>query len=101
MADLVLIGLWVVGAGVGWWSTFSFEYQLSPNTRVLGAPMPMAAFHLEGPPGEEQWADYINVNLPLVVGANVISVALLAPCPVGLAFGLWCRHTKRRVEASS
>jgi hypothetical protein len=98
---LILILAWVVGASVGVWSTFSFEYYLSPKTRVLGAPMPIGFFHLEGPPGEEQWADYISMNMLLVAGANVIAVALLAPCPVGLAFWLWCRKVKGQVETGS
>jgi hypothetical protein len=95
---LVLFGAWVVGAAVGVWSTFSFEYRLSPNTRVLGAPMPMAAFHLEGPPGEEQWADYVNALLPLVICENGVTLALLASFPVSLTFWLWSRNAKRGVS---
>jgi hypothetical protein len=98
---LVLIGAWLVGARVSVWSTFSFEYQLSPTTRVLGAPMPVAALHLEGRPGEEQWADYIMPNMALDAGFNVATVALLASCPVGLAFWLWNRHTKKRAVPKS
>jgi hypothetical protein len=95
-----LIGAWFVGAAVGVWSSFFFEYPLSPKTRILGAPVPMGAFHLEGPPGKEQWADYINPNAHLALSSNVILIALLAPFPVSLAFWLGTRQTKRQVEAS-
>src|SRR5262249_41716400 len=56
---------WLAGAVLGGWGCF-FEYQLSPRLRVVGAPVPEVFFLLEGPPGEEQWADYVTPAAPLL-----------------------------------
>jgi hypothetical protein len=44
---------WLLGAGLGVWSGFFFEYQPSPKLKMLGAPVPVVVFQLEGPPGKE------------------------------------------------
>ncbi len=67
-----------------------FEHQLLPELRVAGAPMPCAFFHWEGPPGEEQWVDFITPDPMLFAGSNIFILALLSACPVGLVF--WLRR---------
>jgi hypothetical protein len=80
-----LSSAWLAGAALGVWSGF-FEYQPSPRLRVVGAPVPAAFFHWEGPPGEEQWVGFITQAPVLFAVSNVAILALLAGGPVGLAF---------------
>jgi hypothetical protein len=80
---------WLAGAAVGLWGGFFFEYQPSPRLRVFGAPVPAAFFHWEGPPGEEQWVDFITPAPLLFAGSNVPIMALLCGCPVGAMFWVW------------
>jgi hypothetical protein len=87
---------WFVGAALGVWAGFYFEYQASPRLRVAGAPVPAAFFHLEGPPGDEQWVDFITPAPALFAGSNVPILALLAACPVGLVF--WLRGLVMRMS---
>jgi hypothetical protein len=90
--------VWLAGAAKGVWSSLFFEYQPTARLRVFGAPVPVAFFHWEGPPGEEQWVDFVH-SAPLVfVGSNVVILALLAACPAGLAFWLRGRSGQSRVE---
>lgn len=81
----VLVSAWASGAALGVWGGFFFEYQPLPDLRVVGAPIPAAFFHWEGPPGEEQWVDFITPAPLLFASSNVVIIALLAACPVGLA----------------
>ncbi len=60
------------------------KYRPSPELRIHGAPVPVVAFHWEGPPGEEQWIDFITPAPLLFAGSNVVLLALLAGLPVGL-----------------
>jgi hypothetical protein len=87
-----LSSAWLAGAALGVWSGFFFEYQPSPRLRVFGAPVPAAFFHWEGPPGEEQWVDFITPAPVLFAASNVAILALLAGCPVGVAFWVVSRH---------
>jgi hypothetical protein len=52
--------------------------------------VPAAFFHWEGPPGEEQWIDFITPAPLLFAGSNVVILALLAACPVGVV--CWLRR---------
>ena len=81
----------LAGAGLGYWSGFYFEYQLSPSLRVCGFPVPGAFFHWEGPLGEERWIDFITPAPVLYSGSNVPLLGLLAGQVVGLPFWLWSR----------
>jgi hypothetical protein len=90
-----VLTLWTVGAIIGVWGGFFFEYQASPTLRVCGAPVPAAFFHLEGPTGEEQWIDFITPAPLLFAGANVVLMPLLLACPVGLVFWLHGRNRNR------
>jgi hypothetical protein len=47
--------LGALGAGVGAWFAFRFEYQVSHDFRFAGFPVPVAFFHLEG----GDWVDFI------------------------------------------
>jgi hypothetical protein len=88
------IGLAVAGgAGLGIWSGFFLEYQILPTLRVIGFPVPAAFFHLEGPPGQEQWIDFVTPDPLLVAGSNILILGMLAACPVWLAFWLWRGHS--------
>jgi hypothetical protein len=73
-----LSAAWLAGAVLGAWGGFFFEYQLSPRLRVLGAPVPTAFFHREGPPGEEQWVDFLTPAPLLFAASNVALLGLLA-----------------------
>ena len=84
---VALSAAWLAGAALGVWSGFFFEYRASPRLRVIGAPVPAAFFHWEGPPGEEQWVDYITPVPLLSVASNVAILALLAGCLAGVV--LW------------
>src|SRR5438105_5969094 len=77
---------WAIGAAIGVWSGFFFEYQACPTLRVFGFPVPAGFFHWEGPPGQEQWIDYITPAPMLFAGSNIFIAGTLAACPVGLAF---------------
>jgi hypothetical protein len=88
-----LILAWAIGAGLGVKGGFFFEYRPSPALRVAGAPIPGAFFHREGPPGQEQWVDFITPAPLLFAGSNIVIVALLAACPIGLVFWL-CTRTR-------
>ena len=89
-----LSAAWLVGAALGVWAGFFFEYQASPTLRVSGAPVPAAFFHWEGPPGEEGWVDFITPDPLLFASSNVVILALLAGFPVGLAFWVFQRKTR-------
>jgi hypothetical protein len=86
-----LSAAWLAGAALGVWGGFFFEYQPSPRLRVFGAPVPAAFFHWEGPPGEEQWVDFITPAPVLFAASNVAILALLTGCLVGVAFWLVSR----------
>ena len=77
---------WSIGAAIGFWSGFFFEYQPSPHLRVCGFPVPGAFFHWEGPPGEEDWVDYITPAPLTFAGSNILIVSLATALPVGLLF---------------
>jgi hypothetical protein len=83
-----LILSWIFGGAIGFWSGFCFEYQPSPRLRVFGFPVPVSFFHLEGPPGEERWDDFITPSPFLYAWSNVVIFALLMACLLGLAFWL-------------
>ncbi len=90
-----LLMAWLVGAALGVWGGFLFEYQPSPRLRVAGAPVPAAFFHLEGPPGEERWVDFVTPSPQFFAGSNVPILAMLAACPVGLVFWVWSWRERR------
>ncbi|WP_165224871.1 hypothetical protein [Aquisphaera insulae] len=92
---IVLSIAWLVGAGLGVWGGFCFEYQPASKLRVIGAPVPTAFFVLEGPPGEEHWIDYITPVPTLLASSNVVILSLLAGCLVGLVFRLSRRGATR------
>jgi hypothetical protein len=90
----------LAGAALGLWASFRFEYQPSPRLRILGAPMPLAFFHWEGPPGQEDWCDYVTHTPLLTIGSNVLILALLAACPLGMVRWLVRRRADPVARAS-
>jgi hypothetical protein len=90
---------WLAGAALGTWAGFFFEYQPSPRLRVFGAPVPATFFHWEGPPGEERWVDFVTPAPLLFAGSNVVILALLAACPIGLVFWLGERLARGRARS--
>ena len=52
---LVFAVLLALGASAGTWFAFRFEYQVSPEFRFVGFPVPLAFFHLE----DGHWVDFI------------------------------------------
>jgi hypothetical protein len=79
------------GAGSAWWLAFSilgilgawfafrFEYQVSPEFRFIGFPVPVAFFHLEN----GNWVDFIippYASYPALLADTVgFGVAFLMP----------------------
>jgi hypothetical protein len=59
--------------------------------------VPVACLHWEGPPGEEQWVDFITPAPILFAGSNVPIMALLGACPVGVIFWVWSWRARRSV----
>src|SRR5262245_31211735 len=86
---------WLGGTLLGIWSGFFFEYRPDPDLRVAGAPIPVALFHWEGPPGDERWIDFVPPVPILHALADVVIVGLMVPCPLGLAFWLVRRRDRR------
>jgi hypothetical protein len=93
-----LVFVWLLGAGVGIWSSF-FEWHPSPTLRVFGFPLVLAILRWEGSPGNENWVDYVSSIPHLVIGGNMLLLALLASYPVGLVFWLWGRRASVREKA--
>jgi hypothetical protein len=52
---LIFTMLSLIGAGVGAWFAFRFEYRVSHDFRFAGFPVPVAFFHLES----GDWVDFI------------------------------------------
>lgn len=86
---------------MGIWFGFFFEYQPSPQLRVMGCPVPVACFALEkSAAGEEHWADFVAPEpLPLFFAAsNVLLLIFVSVYPVWLANTLW-RFVRNRGAA--
>lgn len=81
----------VLGIALGIWLGGFFEYRPSAKLRVLGFPVPVAAFALErGADGQEQWTDFVPPFPELVVAANVLLTAIMSVYPV------WAANTLAR-----
>jgi hypothetical protein len=91
--------LWAVGTAVGVWGGFFFEYQPSSKLRILGAPVPVVAFQLEGTPDDQHWVDFVTPAPLLFAVANVVLVPLLLGCPVGLVFSLRDRRKQDTIAS--
>ena len=75
--------LGVLGAGVGAWFAFRFEYQVSHDFRFAGFPVPVAFFHLEG----GDWVDFIippYFAYPAVF-ADIVSFGVALSMPLLIA----------------
>jgi len=73
----------VLGIALGIWLGGFFEYRPPAKLRVLGFPVPVAAFALEvGSDGQEQWTDFVPPFPELVVAANVLLTAIMSVYPV-------------------
>jgi hypothetical protein len=90
---------WLVGAGLGAWGGFFFEYRPTPVLRIFGAPVPGAFLSWEGPQGEEQWVDFITPAPLLFAGSNIVILALLAGLTVGLLFATAAAVRRLKREA--
>ena len=77
----VSFGLFTVGIVAGFWLGISFTYQVAPDTRYIGFPVPGLVLQLE----DGRWVDYVGL-LPVVVPFNVIMIAscFLLPVSIGL-----------------
>jgi hypothetical protein len=69
----------VLGMAVGAWFAFRVEYQVSPEFRFIGFPVPVAFFHLE----DGRWTDFIippYASIPALLADTVgFGVAFLMP----------------------
>jgi hypothetical protein len=96
-----LIIAWAVGAAMGGYGGFFFEYRPLPDLRVFGAPIPAAFFHREGPPGQEAWIDFVTPVPILFAGSNVGILGLLAAFPIGMMSWLVNRRPSAGKKALS
>jgi hypothetical protein len=85
---------WILGGAIGVYGGFFFEYQPTETLRVFGAPVPAVFLHLEGPPDNQQWVDYITPAPLLFAGSNIIILAMAAGCLVATGFVL-CSRARR------
>jgi len=78
----------MTGLGVGVYCTTSIEYMYDPKLLVMGFPMPIVMFELEG----ARWVDFVNLLGPFVFAINGIffgSILLLPFSIIALfRFGL-------------
>src|ERR1039457_2699178 len=80
---LAFYGFAIVGAVLGYWLAFHFEYQASSQLRFFSFPIPVNFFHLE----DGQWVDFPT---PLVFGypamfTNIVAITAFAVLPVLVA----------------
>ena len=93
-----LLAAWVVGALIGYYGS-QMEYRMAPGTIIVGFPL-MRVISLDGyqgrPPSALIYVDVLVENSPIVVVANMIAMAMLFACPVGVWFYLLTQgHWKR------
>ena len=75
-----------------------FTWKMGTKLRLEGAPIPVAVFQLEGPPGEERWTDFVSPN-PFFFGCvNVFLTVCSAICLVGIIFIFWRIGTKKKIR---
>ena len=79
---VIFIATLIVGAAVGWWLGFTFTYHANKELQILGCPLPLVAFHLEG----GNWIDYV-MPIPLLNAVlNLIILILLSVAPLNILF---------------
>lgn len=80
---LALGNLAVAGAVIGYWLAFDFEYDLSPNLRLVSFPIPVCIFHFE----DGKWVDFPSPNWLAYPTAftNVVAVTAFVVLPLLLA----------------
>jgi len=86
------VALAIVGVVAGSWLAIRFDYQVSPQMRYAGFPMPLAFFHLE----DGHWVDFVtppHVMYPGIL-ANILAVVAAALLPLLLASVLFQRSQK-------
>jgi len=73
----------ILGVRTGAWVGTQLEYPINARTRVVGFPLPLAVFVLEG----EHWTDFVPPDhvQHALVAANVLSVMALALIPLAVA----------------
>ncbi|MCR4415030.1 MAG: hypothetical protein NUV77_21635 [Thermoguttaceae bacterium] len=73
----------VIGATIGYRLAFDFEYNVSPNLRVVSFPVPVCAFHFE----HGHWVDFPSPNWFAYPAAftNVIVATAFAVLPLLVA----------------
>ena len=83
---VAFFGLMAVGACVGIYFGFFFDYLAAPTVRVYSFPVP-AAFHvLESyDDGTQRWVDFITPSPILFAGSNVVIFACTMVLPLWLA----------------
>ncbi len=73
----------VIGVGLGSWSGTQLEYHPNPKVRVLGFPVPLVVFVLEG----ENWTDFVPPT-PVqygAVAANVLTAVAVVLIPLAIS----------------
>lgn len=79
----------LTGFGLGVYCTIGIEYMADPKLRVVGFPMPIVMFELEG----ARWVDFPNDFGPIVFAINVLLFDFVLLLPLSILaffrFGLW------------
>lgn len=90
---LVFTLLVLVGIAVGAWAGTQWQYQPNMKTRVLGFPVPLAVFVLEG----ENWIDFVPPAFIQygAVAANVLAAIACVLVPLTVAARMTERHNGR------
>jgi hypothetical protein len=72
----------LLAIGIGLWSATRLEYQLNVKTRVIGFPLPLVVFVLEG----NRWTDFVppSVTQTCLVVTNVLISIAVALLPLGI-----------------
>jgi len=88
----------IVGVGIGYRLGFDFEYNVSPNLRVVSFPIPVCAFHFE----QGQWVDFPSPDWFAYPAAftNLVVVTAFAVLPLLLASLFQHRKSRRAREAA-
>jgi hypothetical protein len=76
---IISVGLLIIGVAVGLWLGCFFTYQVAPDLRYIGFPVPGLALQLEN----GRWVDYVG-ELVFVIPFNVFTIASCFLLPVSL-----------------
>ncbi len=77
----IALGSLTIGIPIGVWFGCALTYQVAPDMRYIGFPVPFIVLQLEN----DRWVDYVGL-IPVIVPFNVFTIAswFLMPVSLGL-----------------